>query len=90
MGNDDPLITQPNETTTGFSIAGRTGSFLIDLIPALKYVPDWVPGTGWKKFAKYYREMRLLSAVTPFKRVKDLVVSDYSFSRVENMLIDST
>ncbi|KAJ2936604.1 hypothetical protein H1R20_g494, partial [Candolleomyces eurysporus] len=72
-GNDDPLITQPNETTMGFSIAGRTGSFLIDLIPALTYVPEWMPGTGWKKIAKYYRDMSLMSRVAPFKLVRDLM-----------------
>ena len=78
-GNDDPLITQVDKTTVGFSIAGRKGSFLVDLIPALTYVPDWVPGTGWKKFAKYYREMSFLSRVTPFRLVQDLVVSNSLF-----------
>ena len=52
---------------------------MVDLIPALRYVPDWVPGTGWKKVAKYYREMSLLSRVTPFRIVQDLVVSNLPF-----------
>ncbi|KAJ2917334.1 hypothetical protein MD484_g3040, partial [Candolleomyces efflorescens] len=87
-GNDDPMITQPNETTTGFSIAGRTGSFLVDLIPALTYVPDWVPGTAWKKLAKYYREMCLLSRVAPFKLVKDLVDKETATPCVVSRMIE--
>jgi hypothetical protein len=48
---------------------------MVDYIPSLTYVPSWVPGTGWKKIANYYREMGLLSRVTPFKLVQNLYVS---------------
>ncbi|RXW15746.1 hypothetical protein EST38_g10108 [Candolleomyces aberdarensis] len=72
----------------GFSIAGRTGSFLVDLIPALTYVPDWVPGTGWKKFAKYYRDMSLMSRVTPFKLVRDLMEQETATPCVVSRMIE--
>ena len=35
------------------------GSFLVDIFPALKYVPEWFPGAGFKRMA---REGRILSA----------------------------
>ncbi|KAJ2936601.1 hypothetical protein H1R20_g492, partial [Candolleomyces eurysporus] len=88
-GNDDPLITQVDKTTVGFSIAGRKGSFLVDLIPALTYVPDWMPGTGWKRFAKYYREMSFLSRVTPFRLVQDLVEQGTATPCVVSRMIES-
>ncbi|KAJ2917333.1 hypothetical protein MD484_g3041, partial [Candolleomyces efflorescens] len=88
-GNDDPLITQVNETTVGFSLAGRKGSFLVDLIPSLTYVPDWVPGTGWKKFAKYYREMSLLSRVEPFKHVQTMVEQGTATPSVASRMIEN-
>ncbi|KAJ2917369.1 hypothetical protein MD484_g3052, partial [Candolleomyces efflorescens] len=68
-GLDDPLITGPNATNDGFSISGRTGAFLVDLLPWLTYVPEWMPGTGWKKVARYYREVGIESREAPFKLV---------------------
>ncbi|RXW17960.1 hypothetical protein EST38_g7905 [Candolleomyces aberdarensis] len=70
-GLDDPLVTKPNVTNDGFSIAGRTGAFLVDLVPWLTYVPEWMPGAGWKKAARYFRETALESRVAPFKLVYD-------------------
>ncbi|KAJ3571117.1 hypothetical protein NP233_g3953 [Leucocoprinus birnbaumii] len=35
--------------------AGNPGSFLVDLFPAMKAIPSWVPGAGWKKKAAYWR-----------------------------------
>lgn len=34
---------------------GNPGSFLVDLFPAMKYIPSWFPGAGWKKKAEYWR-----------------------------------
>lgn len=71
-GDDDPFITQPIKTVEGFARAGVPGTFLVDLIPALKYIPEWVPGTGWKKIARDYRETAIESRARPFNLVHDL------------------
>ncbi|KAF6757369.1 cytochrome P450 [Ephemerocybe angulata] len=56
LEEDDPYIKQGAETMEGFIVAGIPGSFMVDMIPALTYVPKWLPGTGWKDFAEYYRK----------------------------------
>ncbi|KIK65636.1 hypothetical protein GYMLUDRAFT_240140 [Collybiopsis luxurians FD-317 M1] len=50
----DPFVTLANAATEQFSLASSTGQFLVDCIPALKYVPEWVPGAGFKKKAKEF------------------------------------
>ncbi|KAF6755368.1 cytochrome P450 98A3, partial [Ephemerocybe angulata] len=71
-GNDDPFITQPAITVEGFNTVALTGTFMVDLIPALSYVPDSLPFTGWKKVAKFYRESSLESRISPFEYVCEL------------------
>ncbi|KAF8573501.1 cytochrome P450 [Ramaria rubella] len=51
--------------------AGTPGAFLVDSLPILKYVPEWMVGAGFQKIA---RETRLLTtevAEAPFAAVKE-------------------
>ncbi|KAJ2917332.1 hypothetical protein MD484_g3042, partial [Candolleomyces efflorescens] len=68
-GLDDPLVLMPNISNEGFSAAGRAGGFLVDILPWLTYVPEWMPGAGWKTVAKYYRDTARDARIVPFKQV---------------------
>ncbi|KAF8157041.1 cytochrome P450 [Crassisporium funariophilum] len=46
------------------------GTFLVDVIPALKYVPDWFPGASFKRKAKAWRELALAFRDMPFESAK--------------------
>ncbi|KAJ7857081.1 cytochrome P450 [Mycena olivaceomarginata] len=54
--SDDRYISIAEEAMHGFSIASISGAFLVDTIHALRYVPDWVPGAGFKLKAKAWRK----------------------------------
>lgn len=73
-GNDDPFITNPAEAMEGFTAGVIPGNFFVDMLPCLKYVPDWMPGTGWKKFGKYYRQKNWESRVLPYNHVQQQMV----------------
>lgn len=73
-GNDDPFVTIPAKAGLGFAIAVSPGNFFIDIFPGLKYVPDWMPGTGWKQFAKYYREKTFEAKMRPYEYVQSQMV----------------
>jgi hypothetical protein len=30
--------------------------FLVNTLPALKYIPEWFPGAGWKRAARFWRQ----------------------------------
>jgi cytochrome P450 len=37
--------------------AARPGAYLVDLLPILKYIPEWVPGASFQKVAREGREL---------------------------------
>ncbi|KAJ7230278.1 cytochrome P450 [Mycena pura] len=53
---DDPYIELAEEAMHSVSVVSIPGSFLVDIIPALKYVPRWVPGAGFKRKAEHWRK----------------------------------
>ena len=71
---DDPYITLGTKTMDGFVECSVPGTFLVDMLPALKYVPDWFPGTGWKKVAEYYRQMSVDAKKAPWDNVLEKMV----------------
>lgn len=72
---NNPYLLKARLAVDGLNEGGRTGAYLVDFIPALKYVPDWMPGTGWKRVARDYREKSLDSRIAPFEHVRELHVS---------------
>ncbi|KAF5717806.1 oxidoreductase [Fusarium mundagurra] len=51
----DPLLSTVRKVVDEFGIAAKPGAFMVDLIPVLKYLPDWFPGAGFKTTAKQWR-----------------------------------
>ena len=72
--SDDPYISAAEEAMEGFSAAGIPGTFWVDLIPILKYVPSWFPGAGFQKQAARWKKANHTMAETPFNYVKEQLV----------------
>lgn len=51
------------------------GTYLVDVIPALKYVPDWMPGAGFKKTAKKCHLLAQAMKDSPFEAAQYEIVS---------------
>ncbi|OCH84102.1 cytochrome P450 [Obba rivulosa] len=51
----DPLVTLADQATSDFGDATVPGAFFVDMLPVLRYVPDWMPGTRWKSQAREWR-----------------------------------
>ena len=73
--SNDPYISNVEEALKGIAEAGIPGAFLVDLIPSLKYVPDWFPGAGFKRKAAYWRRVNAEVAEKPFQFVAEQVVT---------------
>ncbi|KAF9044254.1 cytochrome P450 [Panaeolus papilionaceus] len=67
----DPYITNAEQALYGLAEAGIPGSFLVDLIPALKYIPEWFPGATFQKKATRWRNINKDVALKPFEHVKE-------------------
>ncbi|KAI1186117.1 cytochrome protein [Nemania serpens] len=63
----DPLVRLINETMHYFSISVVPGSWLVDIIPSLRYIPKWMPGSGWRKTAIESQNMVTAASRTPLK-----------------------
>ncbi|KAK1235347.1 hypothetical protein PQX77_001436 [Marasmius sp. AFHP31] len=50
--DDDPYLELVDEAMVGFNAMIVPGSFLVDHLPLLKYVPSWFPGGDFKRKAK--------------------------------------
>ncbi|KAJ5594389.1 uncharacterized protein N7459_000597 [Penicillium hispanicum] len=68
--SEDPLVALADLALQQFSHALVPGVWLVDIIPALKYVPEWFPGAGFQKTARYYRETVTKAAEDPFTFTK--------------------
>ncbi|KAJ7065511.1 cytochrome P450 [Mycena amicta] len=66
----DPYIDMNEEAMHGLSVASMPGAFLVDTFPALKYVPSWFPGAGFKRQAARWRKVRLDSVELPFEETR--------------------
>ncbi|KAI0790555.1 cytochrome P450 [Abortiporus biennis] len=53
---NDPFIKMAEHALYGISSVCNTGSYVVDLIPILRYIPDWFPGAQFKRDAKIWRK----------------------------------
>ncbi|KAF8992234.1 cytochrome P450 [Cyathus striatus] len=69
LPRDDPYVKLAEEGMQPLSSVAP-GSYLVDAIPALKYVPDWFPGAEFKRKAKVWREKAERMIEIPFRDTK--------------------
>ncbi|TFK45744.1 cytochrome P450 [Heliocybe sulcata] len=87
----DGYVHLAEEATESLVIAGNVGKYLVDFIPILKYVPEWVPGSGFQRQAREWRKLCLSLINSPFQDVKNsLTMGTASPSIVGYMLEDQT
>ncbi|KAH7192845.1 cytochrome P450 [Fusarium flagelliforme] len=51
---EDPLISMAGKAMDDFGVAAVPGAFLVDILPFLRHVPDWVPVAGFKRLARQW------------------------------------
>ncbi|QRV94542.1 cytochrome P450 family protein [Ceratobasidium sp. AG-Ba] len=69
-GTSDPLLQHMHELVVMF-VRGSSLNFLVNFLPALKYIPDWMPGANFKAVARQARELKRLAIDGPFEWVKN-------------------
>ncbi|KAJ8475176.1 hypothetical protein ONZ45_g15698 [Pleurotus djamor] len=70
---NDPTITISEKATKHLHNAGITGTYLVDHVPALQYLPLWFPGAGFLRYAKVAYQDTMDMVNIPFNRVRDHV-----------------
>ncbi|THH03763.1 hypothetical protein EW146_g10348 [Bondarzewia mesenterica] len=70
LEDDDPLVNLADVTITQFSEAGEVGKWLVDITPAMKYIPAWFPGAAFKKNAAQWKKNVIEMVTRPYDLVK--------------------
>ncbi|KAF7373039.1 Cytochrome P450 [Mycena sanguinolenta] len=69
-GADEEYIRIAKKAVESSSIASMPGAFLVDSIPALKYVPNWIPGAEFKRKAVEWKRIAQDLLQLPFTEAK--------------------
>ncbi|KAG5637844.1 hypothetical protein H0H81_002981 [Sphagnurus paluster] len=84
---DDPYITAVRRALVGLVVAAVPGAFLVDALPILKYVPDWMPFAGFKRKVKQWCHWATIMVNMPFEAAqRDIRNGDAQPSFVLNSL----
>ncbi|EJD42959.1 cytochrome P450 [Auricularia subglabra TFB-10046 SS5] len=54
---DDPWVQRAEAAMANITGAGLPGSYAVDWVYALKYIPAWFPGASFKRFALYSKTL---------------------------------
>ncbi|KAK8912956.1 hypothetical protein H634G_10251 [Metarhizium anisopliae BRIP 53293] len=66
----DPLVDVIEHAMENLSRAFVPLSWAVDAVPAIKHLPDWFPGTSYRKTAKEWKEINEAAAELPYDFVK--------------------
>ncbi|KAI1078886.1 cytochrome P450 [Whalleya microplaca] len=69
QGND-LLVDIAGDAMDKFATATVPGAFIVDMMPFLRYLPDWAPGTGFKQLASQWAAELTDVAEKPYAFVK--------------------
>ncbi|KIJ26629.1 hypothetical protein M422DRAFT_236437 [Sphaerobolus stellatus SS14] len=72
---NDPYIHRAEKALKAGSEAAVPGRFIVDVIPLLKYIPEWFPGASFRKQAKIWNQYGVNMRDLPFEHVKSTMVS---------------
>lgn len=74
--HDDIYLRTSEQASDCLRATAHAGSFLVDILPSLRYVPEWLPGAGFQRKAKSWA-----SAV---RDVPDMAYKQYQKSVVRH------
>jgi len=72
---NDPNIELAEEMANKIGISALPSNFIVNLIPALKYIPDFMPGAGFKAKAREWKILSEKLRSKPFEEVIERMVS---------------
>jgi hypothetical protein len=72
--SNDPFVRLCQQAQATLGEAALPGAFLVNVLPALKHVPEFVPGAGFKKQARVWRKLQEDMLNVPFHETMKNIV----------------
>ncbi|KIJ43303.1 hypothetical protein M422DRAFT_253505 [Sphaerobolus stellatus SS14] len=90
---EDPYLEVAERLLFAITEASAPGAFLVDVLPFLRYVPAWVPGTRFQRKARVWKQYANDVLEVPYRTIKDAMVTGtaeqcYVRSSLENTTLD--
>ena len=73
---NDPYIKMAEEAVRAIAELVIPGAFLVDIIPILKYVPEWFPGAKFQRKAAVMRKHAEIMRNATFSATEELMVCE--------------
>ncbi|EKM55856.1 uncharacterized protein PHACADRAFT_256765 [Phanerochaete carnosa HHB-10118-sp] len=70
LPENDPYVTLAEKALHAMAEVGNVGSYMVDYLPWLQYLPPWVPGAGFKRQAAEWNKTVVAMYEKPFQSVK--------------------
>ncbi|CEL57301.1 O-methylsterigmatocystin oxidoreductase OS=Aspergillus flavus (strain ATCC 200026 / FGSC A1120 / NRRL 3357 / JCM 12722 / SRRC 167) GN=ordA PE=2 SV=1 [Rhizoctonia solani AG-1 IB] len=85
----DPFYMNAAQASHNLFNAAMTSNFLVNAFPILSRVPDWIPGTGWKRTAREWRDQKTEAVDAPYEWAKQQIATgDFERSILSALLAD--
>ncbi|KLO04415.1 cytochrome P450 [Schizopora paradoxa] len=84
----DPLVKLGDDALHDFSVSAQAGTWFVDILPFLQYVPEWLPGAGFKRIAKKIRANGDEMADKPLAFVKMQMITGQYYPSLASDLIE--
>ncbi|THU83987.1 cytochrome P450 [Dendrothele bispora CBS 962.96] len=75
LPSNDPYVEAAENALESLGLGIAPGAFLVESLPFLKYVPEWMPGAGFKRKAKNWARYSRIMREMPFDAAKQEIVS---------------
>ncbi|KAJ7713060.1 cytochrome P450 [Mycena metata] len=85
---DDPHIDISERALHAMACTGNRGSFLVDSLPFLKYVPGFLPGAGFKRQAREWYKVVDAMPHVPYNFVKESRAAGTAKSSIASRVLD--
>ncbi|KAF5309878.1 hypothetical protein D9619_010562 [Psilocybe cf. subviscida] len=67
----DPILQTGLLVVESFSLATAPGRWLVEIIPALKHLPRWFPGAGFRRQADEWKDLHVKGSHDPYYWCKE-------------------
>ncbi|KAF8193905.1 cytochrome P450 [Mycena galopus ATCC 62051] len=85
---NDPYVDVAEKALHAMACTGNRGSFLVDSLPLLKYIPEYFPGAGFKKQAREWFKVVDAMPNVPFDFVKKARALGTAKSSIASRVLD--
>ncbi|EJD42950.1 cytochrome P450 [Auricularia subglabra TFB-10046 SS5] len=86
-GGEDPWVALAHSAIEIMTAAVVFGTFAVDWIPLLKYVPAWFPGAAFQRLARESREISKRFRLGPLEMVRERISQGKSSTSIAEQLI---